>query len=145
MSFLNRILKTFLGDKAQKDIKNIQPLVIKINQIQEKFEKISNDKLRAKTSNLKKQIKDSRSSIDNEILELKNEIETSKNYELKEQLYIKIDSLEEDAYKVVQDLLNEILPEAFAIIKETARRFKNNSTLESCRFGFKSLLKLFIS
>ena len=41
MSFLNRILKTFLGDKAQKDIKNIQPLVIKINQIQEKFEKIS--------------------------------------------------------------------------------------------------------
>ena len=140
MSFLNRILKTFLGDKAQKDIKNIQPLVIKINQIQEKFEKISNDKLRAKTSNLKKQIKDSRSSIDNEILELKNEIETSKNYELKEQLYIKIDSLEEDAYKVVQDLLNEILPEAFAIIKETARRFKNNSTLEVLASDFDRVL-----
>ena len=57
MSFLNRILKTFLGDKAQKDISKIQPLVLEINQIQKGFEIISNDELRGKTSNLKKRLK----------------------------------------------------------------------------------------
>ena len=50
MSFLNRILKTFLGDKAQKDVSIIQPLVLEINQIQKEFENISNDELRSKTS-----------------------------------------------------------------------------------------------
>ena len=130
MSFLNRILKTFLGDKAQKDISKIQPLVLEINQIQKGFEIISNDELRGKTSNLKKKINESRSHIDKQINDLEIEIETTKSYETKEQLYLKIDSLEEDAYQEVQNILNIILPEAFAIVKETARRFKLNSSLE---------------
>ena len=130
MSFLNRILKTFLGDKAQKDISKIQPLVLKINQIQKEFELISNDELRDKTFTLKKKITNARSYIDLEILDLKKEIDSTKSYEVKEQLYLKIDSLEEDAYKVIQNILEDILPEAFAIIKDTARRFKLNSHLE---------------
>ena len=130
MSFLNRILKTFLGDKAQKDISKIQPLVLEINQIQKGFEIICNDELRGKTSNLKKKIKEGRSHIDKQINDLEIEIETTKSYETKEQLYLKIDSLEEDAYQEVQNILNIILPEAFAIVKETARRFKLNSSLE---------------
>jgi len=140
MSFLNRVLKTFVGDKAQKDISKIQPLVAEINQIQKKLENITNDELRSKTFNLKKQIKENRSDIDKEIADIEIEIETSKSYEIKEQLYMKIDSLEEDAYTVVQSLLEVILPEAFAIVKETARRFKINSSLEVSATDFDRIL-----
>jgi preprotein translocase subunit SecA len=130
MSFLNRILSTFLGDKAQKDISKIQPIVLEINQIHKEFLNISNDDLRNKTLRLKDKIKETRSQIDIEINEIKVDIESTKNFETKEQLYLQIDSLEEEAYKSVQETLNDILPEAFAIVKETARRFKLNSSLE---------------
>jgi preprotein translocase subunit SecA len=140
MSFLNRILKTFLGDKAQKDVSIIQPLVLEINQIQKEFENISNDELRSKTSGLKKRIKNGRSQIDKEIHDIEIDIETTKSYETKEQLYLKIDSLEEKAYKDIQSILNIILPEAFAIIKETARRFKLNSSLEVSAKNFDLIL-----
>ena len=140
MSFLNRILKTFLGDKAQKDVSIIQPLVLEINQIQKEFENISNDELRSKTSSLKKRIKNGRSQIDKEIHDIEIDIETTKSYETKEQLYLKIDSLEEKAYKDIQSILNIILPEAFAIIKETARRFKLNSSLEVSAKNFDLVL-----
>ena len=140
MSFLNRILKTFLGDKAQKDVSIIQPLVLEINQIQKEFENISNDELRSKTSGLKKRIKNGRSQIDKEIHDIEIDIETTKSYETKEQLYLKIDSLEEKAYKDIQSILNIILPEAFAIIKETARRFKLNSSLEVSAKNFDLVL-----
>ena len=140
MSFLNRILKTFLGDKAQKDVSIIQPLVLEINQIQKEFENISNDELRSKTSSLKRKIKDGRSQIDKEIHDIEIDIETTKSYETKEQLYLKIDSLEEKAYKDIQSILNIILPEAFAIIKETARRFKLNSSLEVSAKNFDLVL-----
>ena len=140
MSFLNRILKTFLGDKAQKDVSIIQPLVLEINQIQKEFENISNDELRSKTSSLKKKIKDGRSQIDKEIHDIEIDIETTKSYETKEQLYLKIDSLEEKAYQDIQSILNIILPEAFAIIKETARRFKLNSSLEVSAKNFDLIL-----
>jgi len=140
MSFLNRILKTFLGDKAQKDVSIIQPLVLEINQIQKEFENISNDELRSKTSSLKRKIKDGRSQIDKEIHDIEIDIETTKSYETKEQLYLKIDSLEEKAYEDIQNILNIILPEAFAIIKETARRFKLNSSLEVSAKNFDLIL-----
>ena len=130
MSFLSQILKTFMGDKTLKDISKIQPLVSEINQIQKEFENISNDNLRNKTLNLKDKIKEGRSQIDKEISNLEIDIESTKNYEIKEQLYLKIDSLQKHADKVVQNILNIILPEAFAIVKETARRFKLNSSLE---------------
>ncbi|MDG2372392.1 MAG: preprotein translocase subunit SecA [Flavobacteriaceae bacterium] len=140
MSFLNRVFKTFVGNKAQKDISKIQPLVLEINQIQKKFENITNDELRSKTFNLKNQIKEKKSDIDKEITDIENKIETTKSYELKEQLYMKIDSLEEDAYKIVQGLLEVILPEAFAIVKETARRFKINPSLEVSATDFDRVL-----
>ena len=130
MSFLSSILKTFVGDKTQKDISKIQPIVLEINQIQKEFKNITNDELRSKTYILKNKIKESRSDIDKEIEVISNEINSSKSYDTKEQLYLKIDSLEEEAYKLVQDLLKTILPEAFAIVKETALRFKLNSFLE---------------
>ena len=130
MSFLNRILNTFLGDKAQKDISKIQPLVLEINKIHKEFVNISNDDLRNRTVKLKEKIKETRSQIDKEINEIEIDIESTKSFETKEQLYLKIDSLEEEAYNSVQKTLDDILPEAFAIVKETARRFKLNSSLE---------------
>ena len=117
MNFLNNILKTFLGNKAEKDISKIRPLVNEINQIQKEFTSIDNDKLRGKTENLKNILNQSRIKIDREIKELENKIQNSENFEINDQLYQKVDSLEEEAYKIIQEKLNNILPEAFAIVK----------------------------
>ena len=140
MNFLNNILKTFLGNKAEKDISKIRPLVNEINQIQKEFTSINNDKLRGKTENLKNILNQSRIKIDREIKELENKIQNSENFEINDQLYQKVDSLEEEAYKIIQEKLNNILPEAFAIVKETARRFKENSYLEVNANDFDRLL-----
>ena len=126
MNFLNNILKTFLGNKAEKDISKIRPFVTQINEIQKKFENISNDELRNKTENLKSLISNSRSEIDIKISNINDEIKELEDFEKKEQLYLEIDSLEKNAYQIIQKKLDEILPETFAIVKETARRFKNN-------------------
>tara|TARA_B100000686_G_scaffold353506_1_gene459396 strand:+ start:6258 stop:9632 length:3375 start_codon:yes stop_codon:yes gene_type:complete len=130
MSILDRVLKTFLGDKAQKDISKIQPLVGIINNIQKGYVNLSNDNLRKETFQIKKELKQSRISIDNQIADLENQIEENKSYDIKEELYQKIDSLENDAYNILQDELEKHLPKAFAIIKETAKRFAENKSLE---------------
>ena len=86
MTFLNNILKTFLGDKAEKDVSKIRPFVAEINQIQEQFQDISNDELRNKTQNLKNIINQSRFHIDEEIKILEVKIEDSTDFEDKEKL-----------------------------------------------------------
>ena len=140
MNFLNNILKTFLGNKAEKDISKIRPLVTHINEIQKTLKNISNDDLRNKTESLKSFISSSRSEIDKKINTINDKIKKLEDFEQKEQLYLEIDSLEESAYQIIQKKLDEILPETFAIVKETARRFKNNSFLEVSATNFDRLL-----
>ena len=129
MSILNTILKTFVGDKSKKDIRSIQYLVDQINEHELGFEAISNDELREKTSIFKSKIKDSRIAIDTEILDLNTQIKEITDIDQREDIYNRVDILEADGLKVTEDCLNEILPEAFAVVKETARRFVHNEQL----------------
>jgi len=130
MSILNTILKTFVGDKSKKDIRAIQHLVDQINKHQLEFEKISNDDLREKTFLFKAKIKDARKSIDNEIEQLNSQLEGITDIDQREDIYNRIDTIETEALKITEVCLDDILPEAFAIVKETARRFVHNKQLK---------------
>jgi len=129
MSILNSILKTFVGDKTKQDLKKISPLVHKINAEQEQLKNLSDDALRNKTAEFKTQINTHRKPFEEAIAELKEEVATSTGIDVKEALYEKIDAQEEAAYQAVEELLNTILPEAFAVVKETARRLVENKGL----------------
>ena len=130
MSILNSVLKLFIGDKTKKDLKKITPIVEEINKYQETLEKISNDELRNKTIDFKKLISNSRSKIDKEISQLNNLVNQTNDINEKEDLYQQIDNKEVEANKIINEILDEILPEAFAVVKETASRFLNNSKLK---------------
>ncbi|WP_340074210.1 preprotein translocase subunit SecA [Leptobacterium sp. I13] len=129
MGLLNTIIKTFVGDKAKKDIKEIQPLVDKIKEYEAGLSKLSHDELRAKTVAFKTQIKESRKSFDEQIAQLKQKVEASEDIDQKEELYTEIDKLVDDAYLATESKLEEILPEAFAVVKETVKRFTNNESI----------------
>ncbi|MDC3366695.1 preprotein translocase subunit SecA [Flavobacteriaceae bacterium] len=130
MSFLNSILKTFVGDKTKKDLSKITPLIAEINEHQTSFENLSNDALRQKTEAFKLQIASARSNYDTSIEQFKKDVKETNDIDAKESLYQQIDSQDEEAQKAVENILNTILPEAFAVVKETARRFVENTTLE---------------
>ena len=129
MDFINKILKVFVGDKSQKDIKEIKPLVDKIKTIEPTLTNLSHDDLRAKTAAFKAQIQDSISEINSTISALKEDIEATTDIDKKEELYLKIDKLNDEAYAVTEQVLLDILPEAFAVVKETARRFTDEDTV----------------
>ena len=130
MSFLNSILKTFVGDKTKKDLSQITPLVAEINNHQKNLESLSHDELRHKTIIFKEEIAEERKSFDLNILKLLEEVKLTSDIDLKESLYQQIDSQEEEAQNAVEEVLNKILPEAFAVVKETARRFVENTSIE---------------
>ena len=129
MSILNTILKTFVGDKSKKDIRAIQHLVDQINKHQLEFEGISNDELREKTAVFKAKIIETRKSIDQQISELNAQLQGLADIDQREDIYNQIDALEAEALVVTEACLDEILPEAFAVVKETARRFVHNTQL----------------
>jgi preprotein translocase subunit SecA len=130
MNFLNSILKTFVGDKTKKDLSKITPLIAEINQYQNSFEKLSHDALREKTIAFKQQISEARASFDSTIEQLQKEVKETHDIDAKESIYQQIDTQDEEAQKAVEEVLNLILPEAFAVVKETARRFVENTTIE---------------
>ncbi len=130
MSFLNSIIKTFVGDKAKKDVKELQPIIDKVKTYEAALEAMDHDALRAKTIAFKNQIKEDCKEINDQIEKLKEEVASSADIDRNEDIYAEIDSLREEAYKISQDTLNTILPEAFAVVKETAKRFANNTSLE---------------
>ncbi|WP_339889153.1 preprotein translocase subunit SecA [uncultured Flavobacterium sp.] len=129
MSFLNSILKAFVGDKSEKDVKAIQPLVAKVHTFEKALAALSHDELRAKTAEFKEKIKIARAEKDAKIESLKTDADNTADIDAREDIYAAIDVLEAEAYEITEKVLNEILPEAFAVIKETAKRFKDNSTL----------------
>ena len=139
-------LKKFFGTKSEKDIKLIQPQVDKIIEIYPTLQKLSNDELRAKVDGLKQKIQDAIKSQQLEIDSIKSKIDADIDMDVddKEDLYKEIDALEKDITKVIEDTLNDILPEAYAILKDTARRFSENEELLVTANDFdKSLAKSF--
>ncbi len=129
MGILDSVLKVFVGDKSKKDIKEIQPKVELIKKAEKNIEGLSNDELRAKTSYFKNIINESRAEIKAKISALNEEADNTEDIDRKEDIYSEVDKLKKDAYEVTEKALNEILPEAFAVIKETAKRFTNNDTI----------------
>ncbi|PKQ46697.1 preprotein translocase subunit SecA [Confluentibacter flavum] len=129
MSFLNAVLKAFVGDKSKQDVKAITPLVDKIKTFEKAMEALSHDELRAKTAEFKAKIADANKDNNEQIAKLLVEAENTEDIDKREDIYQDIDKLKDDAYTITEDVLNAILPEAFAVVKETAKRFKNNTTL----------------
>ncbi|MCL5245927.1 preprotein translocase subunit SecA [Cellulophaga sp. 20_2_10] len=129
MSFINSVLKAFVGDKAKKDVKQLQPLVDQIKAFEQSLEAISLDELRAKTVTFKEKLQADTKELNDRIDALKKEVEASTDIDKNEDIYTEIDSLKEEVYKTLEVSLTELLPEAFAVVKETAKRFTNNTTL----------------
>jgi len=129
MSFINSIIKAFVGDKSQKDVKATQPYITKIKALEPVLAALSHDELRAKTAEFKLKIKQARAKQDAEIEAKKVQAENTADIDQREDIYNSIDDLEKEAYEISEKVLMEILPEAFAVVKETARRFKENTSI----------------
>ena len=121
----------FFGTKYDKDLKLITPIVKKIKLEEEKISLLSNDDLRKKTILLKDQIHSHINSEREEIEGLKIKAEdTETSFQQKENYYSEIDNLEKEIIDKIEEVLKQILPQAFAVMKETAKRFTDNSTIE---------------
>ena len=131
LGFLNKGLRKILGSKSEKDLKKLQPYVNKINNEYNVLSKISDQDLRNKTKYFKEEINKKLKQTSEEILNLKKSYKSAgEEIEIKENILNQIDKLKESQIKIIEDKLNEILPQAFAVIKETARRFSENKQLE---------------
>lgn len=129
MSVLNSILKLFVGDKQQKDLKSLQPIVEKVQSFENSLSSLSNDGLRAKTIEFKSKIKDATKSFTEKITALEEEALTA-DIDRQEEIYTEVDKLKDEAYEASEAVLLAIMPEAFALVKETAKRFTKNDELE---------------
>lgn len=127
MDFI-KIISNLFGNKATRDMKKIQPWVNKIKALGSDFEQLSNDELRAKTQDLKQRIQAAADEANQEIVDIKQKIEDTP-IEDREPLFAQIDKLEKEALIAMDTAIEEALPEAFAIVKETARRFATNETI----------------
>ncbi|MCM4160771.1 preprotein translocase subunit SecA [Antarcticibacterium flavum] len=136
MSFLDSVLKVFVGDKSKKDVKEIQPIVEKIKALEKEFEALSLDELREKTTTFKKKISDATADVRKQIEDLNKEADASDDITRNEDIYAEIDGLKDTMYGITQDVLNDILPEAFATVKETAKRFVANPQLKVTASAF---------
>ena len=123
---LNDIISKIFGNKAQRDLREVNPVVKKIKSAYLEIEKLSNDELRNKTKKLEKRISEYVSDDQAEIEKLKVGLEKI-DLDKRENVWNQIDKLEKEVTDKYEKILEEILPEAFAIMKETARRFKENS------------------
>ena len=128
MSFLEIITKLF-GNKAQKDMRAIQPIVDQIKATYETIDALSNDELRARSWALMDKLQAAVADKKARIAELKASIEGTE-IEKREKIYNEVDKLEKEIKEVYEQVLTEILPEAYAIVKSTARRFAQSETVE---------------
>lgn len=121
----NKLLKAMFGDKSSRDMKLIQPLVDKVKEVYPEIKKLSNDELRAKTKEIQKYVQDSAIPFQEKITELKAQIEETPIDE-REPIFDEIDKLDKEMLEALEKALNEIMPTAYSIVKDTARRFSEN-------------------
>jgi len=129
MSLINSILNVFVGSKSKKDLKEVEGIVKEVLSFESALSSLNHDELRNKTIEFKDKIQLVRTPFNEKVLELKNRIDSSNNIDEKDELFQEIDSILETSNSKVDEMLNEILPEAFAVVKETAKRFKENSEI----------------
>lgn len=128
-SITNSLKKVF-GTKYDKDVKTYGPIVHEINEIFEGLHRLTNDELRNKTTEFRQRIADHLSGINQDIANVKKEASEEQDLLEKENLFAEIDKIILERDKHLEDILKELLPEAFAVVKETARRFMDNETLQ---------------
>ncbi len=129
MSILDSIIKIFVGDKQQKDLKVLQPIVDDVKSFENALSTISNDELRAKTVEFKAKIAEVSQPFNDKIIVLEEEVLTA-DIDRQEDIYTEIDKLKDEAYEASEEVLKNIMAEAFAVVKETAKRFTQNKELE---------------
>ena len=122
---LTKILTSLFGNKSTRDMKQIQPLVEKVKAVYPEVQKLDNDQLRQRTKDIQRQVQESAKTQKEEIERLKGTIEDTPIDERAE-IFAQIDKLEKEALEIYEDALNEVMPEVFSIVKETARRFAEN-------------------
>jgi len=132
-NFVEKIFGKIFGNKHEKDIKKILPIVDEINAEYEKLKSVSNDELRRMTSVFREEIKNHLQEIEGKIEDLQKHIESNPDMDIdeKELVYDQIDELKLEKDKQVEEVLERILPRAFAVVKETSRRFSENTTISS--------------
>ena len=130
---LGIISKLFGGNKSEKDVKKISPQVEKINQFFAAYQSLSNDQLRNKTAEFRERIKAHLTNIDQNIAEKNKAAESLPTEDIngRDTIYKEVDELKKERDQKIEEILNEILPEAFAVVKETSRRFKENENIVS--------------
>ncbi len=121
----NQILKSLFGDKSSRDMKLIKPLVEKVKAAYPEIQKLTNDELRAKTKEIQAYVQNSAKEQKAQIDELKAKIEDTPIDE-REEIFAKIDKLDKEVLEIYETALNEVMPVAFSIVKDTARRFAEN-------------------
>ena len=129
MGFIDKVLKGFLGDKNVTDLKEVKKVVSKIKAAEPLIGELSDDGLRQKTAEFKEKLKTATAEITAQIEQTKEQIKNSLNIDEKEALFAKIEALKKDSYQIEEKVLSDILPEAFALIKETSRRLAQNGEI----------------
>ena len=137
MTVLNKILSSFLGSKAERDLKELKPYVDKINAVYPEIAELSNDELRIRSSAIKKKVRDYVKEQEDELKKLN---ETAEDYDLplseKEKIFERVDKLIKEIDVKFEEVLNEVLPEVFSIVKETAKRFTENDMVEATALDY---------
>ncbi|MCX6290224.1 MAG: preprotein translocase subunit SecA [Bacteroidetes bacterium] len=132
IGILNKAISGIFGSKSDRDLKELNPIADKIKAVFPDFASLSHDELRSKTQQFKERITEHIKEVEAEISELESQVEADSEMDLhkKEDIYRKIDQLKKDRLKQTEDILLEILPEAFSVVKETAKRFSENEEIE---------------
>jgi len=132
LDFISKNLTKVFGNKSDKDIKEITPIVEEINTVYGELNSLTNDELRAKTVQLKEQISEHLKEIDNTVEGHQKELDENAELDIdqRESIYDSIDKLKKDRDEQLEVVLDEILPTAFAVVKETARRFQESDSIE---------------
>ena len=128
MSF-NSFLKSIFGNKSDRDLKKLMPIVREIQKVYPEIEQLSNDELRARSAAIREEIQEYVKPQRDEIAAIKAEIETLE-YEQREPLWAKVDKIEKEVLERIEEKLNDVLPVVFSIVKDTARRFTENEDIE---------------
>ena len=129
MGILDKVLKVFVGDKSKQDVSAIQPIVTQIKSFEQALEALSHDELRAKTTEFKDKIAEARKPLLEKQNDLLAQAENTEDIDEREEIYVEADKIEDEIYELTENVLNDILPEAFAVVKETAKRFVNNTEI----------------
>lgn len=128
-NFISKSIQNVFGTKYERDVNTYLPIVETINDHAEAYHSLSNDALRNKTQEFRQRIAEHLAGIDEDMRALHEEAVNEENISRKEELFAAIDQLQEERDKELEIILKDILPEAFAVVKETARRFTQNETL----------------